>query len=179
MRKAFWGYALLGVWACSIVGGLLIYSEKQLRPFDPQLVLTDAALQKDFDQRVSTMLIEAGAAPGSVVRLTHSQYCYCDTLVGAHQTDLLDELGRDHYANITLQLDSSPDLAAFIPSYPALAILDENAKLRYLGPYAKGYGCFNGKTLINQIVSLTQSEDYYGAVINTDANGCFCQQHPA
>lgn len=71
MRKAFWGYALLGVWACSIIGGLLIYSEKQLRPFDPQLVLTDAALQKDFDQRVSTMLIEAGAAPGSVVRLTH------------------------------------------------------------------------------------------------------------
>ncbi|MEC8788091.1 MAG: DUF6436 domain-containing protein, partial [Pseudomonadota bacterium] len=45
---------------------------------------------------------------------------------------------------------------------------------RYLGPYATGYGCFTGKNLVEQVVSYTTQLPYNGAVINTDATGCFC-----
>ena len=61
-----------------------------------------------------------------------------------------------------------------IPAVPALIILDEHSNLRYLGPYATGYGCFTGKDLVDQIVGYTTQSPYNGAVINTDAEGCFC-----
>lgn len=179
MKRSFISYGLLALWALSIIGGLLIYSEKQLKPFDPNLTLTDAAMNPEFDQSVATQLIAAGVSPGSVVRLTHSDYCYCNTLVDSHQSELISAIDDDTYVNTTLSLDDYPQLSAVIPAYPALAVLDEHSQLRYLGPYAKGYGCFNGKTLLSQIAVLAQSQDYFGAVINADVNGCFCHQNQA
>ena len=71
-------------------------------------------------------------------------------------------------------MEDVPELAALIEAVPALIVLDKQAQLRYLGPYATGYGCFTGKNLVEQVVSYTTQLPYNGAVINADASGCFC-----
>ena len=75
---------------------------------------------------------------------------------------------------VRLNIEDVPELQNIIPAVPTLIVVDELNHLRYLGPYATGYGCFTGKDLVDQVVSYSRQSPYTGAVINADAEGCFC-----
>lgn len=169
-----WGFAFLLLWAGSLMAGLLYYAQNQIVPFDPDQHLLQASMSPDFDARFADTLVQAGVAPGSVVHLQNGTRCYCNELTEPHQVSLGKKLADDEYHTITLDVSHNQAILSVLSTFPALAILDHKGELRYLGPYATGYGCFSGKTLEASIVSVTRTEPYLGAQINADNKGCFC-----
>ncbi|MDC8829587.1 DUF6436 domain-containing protein [Alteromonas gilva] len=162
------------VWAVAILGALMVANLDQIKMFDPQMKLAQAASQPEFDQQFAAHLSAAGVGPGSLVHMRASQRCYCDTLTEPHQQELTQALADKGYRVTQLSLTEHSTLRRYIDAFPALAVVDKQGKLRYLGPYATGYGCFTGNNLVAEISQLATATDYYGASVNTDAKGCFC-----
>jgi hypothetical protein len=168
------GWALLILWAVGILTALLTYGQKQLAEFDPSGVLLHQSTSPTFDEDIASLLKDVGVSAGSIVHIGTAQKCYCETLTAPHQTQLVDKLKTSAYSLVTLNIEDFPALQSVLTAVPALMVVDGNFNLRYLGPYATGYGCFTGKNLVEKVVSYTQSSRYQGAVINADAQGCFC-----
>jgi len=170
-KKTSW--ILLLLWAVSLLTALLVYGQRQLSSFDPNGDLLHRTTAPNFDASLVELLNEQNIAPGSVIHVGTQSRCYCERLTTPHQTQLLTKLGNDFH-QVRVNIEDVPELAAMLDAVPALIVLDMQNQLRYLGPYATGYGCFTGKNLVEQVVSYTTQLPYSGAVINTDATGCFC-----
>lgn len=170
-KKASW--LLLILWAIGLLCALLVYGQRQLSDFDPYGELLHRTTAPDFDATLVAILEKQDIQPSSIIHVGTQSRCYCDTLTTPHQSQLLAKLGDD-YHQVRLNVEDVPELAAMLEAVPALIVLDKQDQLRYLGPYATGYGCFTGKNLVEQVVSYTTQSRYNGAVINTDASGCFC-----
>ena len=166
-------WAFLALWAASILAALLVYGQKQLSEFDPNAVLLHHSTAASFDHDVVEQLRKMDIQAGSIVHIGSTQDCYCERLTEPHQRQLVSRLNPS-YELISTTIETQPSLKNFIPSTPALIVLDDAFQLRYIGPYATGYGCFTGKNLVDTIVSYTQQSPYNGAVVNADATGCFC-----
>ena len=165
---------LIVVWALAILSLLGVASVNQIKPFDPSMLLAQAASNPQFDNHFAAALGDAGVAPGTLVHMVSSGDCYCDNLTEPHRQELSRELADEGYQLTQVSLTEHPALRRFVDHYPALAVIDSAGQLRYLGPYAIGYGCFTGTNLVNQIKQAATSTEYYGASINSDVKGCFC-----
>ncbi|MEG3767311.1 DUF6436 domain-containing protein [Alteromonas sp. 14N.309.X.WAT.G.H12] len=168
------GWGLLAVWVAALMVGLWFYGDDKIVPFDPNFSLNRAAASDDFDHQFVDMLKSAGIQPGSLVHIQASTPCYCNTLSNIHQQALLSLLKNDGYQWVTLNIENIPALAPWVPTFPALAVIDMKGKLRYLGPYATGIGCFTGDDLVNDIAAMAKQTQPLGAVINSEAEGCYC-----
>lgn len=171
-KTVAWGLMLF--WAGSLLAGILFFGQRQLHPFDPNGVLLHQSTSADFDAALVSTLLNNHIQPNTVLHIGSAQHCYCDSVTAPHQLQLAQVLENEGYNVKTVTLDSAPSLAKVIHATPALIIVDNQSKLRYLGPYAVGYGCFTGNTLVEQIATLATQTTYNGAVINADAQGCFC-----
>lgn len=163
------------VWALSIMVILLGANLQQIVTFDPASKLAQAASQPDFDEQFTRELTDAGIQPGTLVHLQSDQRCYCNQLSDSHQQSLSEDLASEGYQLTQLSLKEHPALTKYISHFPALAVVDTEGHLRYLGPYATGYGCFTGNDLITEISRIATTPEYYGASINSEAKGCFCE----
>lgn len=168
-------WVLLVTWAVLLLLGLMVYSQRQLSFFDPQGILLHASTNATFDETVVRALKNQGITGASIVHVGPKNDCYCDTLTKPHQAQLQAKLRVKGYRATQLNLEHAPELKALISSVPALIIIDSHAQLRYLGPYAIGYGCLTGNTLVEAISQYASARPYPGAIINADASGCFCQ----
>ena len=166
-------WLILILWAVGLLTALLVYGQRQLTDFDPNGELLHRSTAPNFDSSLVDVLKSQNISPGSVIHVGTQSRCYCDTLTTPHQTQLLAKLGDDFH-HVKLNVEDVPELAAMLEAVPALIVLDKQDQLRYLGPYATGYGCFTGKNLVEQVVGYTTQSRYSGAVINADASGCFC-----
>lgn len=167
-------WVLLIVWAVTLLAAMLAYGQRQLPVFDPEGNLLYASTYPDFDHRVVSLLNNHGVTGASIVHVGTQSQCYCEWLTTAHQTQLSNRLDNAQYRIAQVAIETLPALQQLLPSIPALIVIDDNNQLRYLGPYSTGYGCFTGKTLVEEIAAYTTQLPYTGAVINTDAEGCFC-----
>lgn len=172
--KTWLGWVLLGVWAVAIIAGLLFYSGRQLSWFDPTMRLSQGSASMTFDTQFADALLNQGAVPGSIVHFSQQARCFCDALTQPHHDVLAARLSDSHYRTASMNLDEHPSLQQFVPSTPAVAIIGFDGELRYFGPYATGYGCFTGNTLVNTIVRIAEQSALPGAVIASEAQGCFC-----
>lgn len=168
-----WGWVLLMLWALSLLTALLVYGQRQLSLFDPDGKLLHLTTATEFDTQLVAILNDANIVAGSILHVGTSSRCYCESLTKPHQSQLSDKLGTN-YEMVRLNIEDVPELQNIIPAVPALIVVDELNHLRYLGPYATGYGCFTGEDLVDQVVSYSRQSPYTGAVINADAEGCFC-----
>ncbi|WDT86315.1 DUF6436 domain-containing protein [Alteromonas sp. 009811495] len=168
------GWTLLVLWAVSILTALLFYGQRQLSEFDPNGNLLHQSTSPTFDEDVIALLKDNGVSAGTIVHIGTSQDCYCETLTAPHQTQLIERFNLLDFNLMTFNIENTPSLKRILTRVPALMIVDNEFRLRYLGPYATGYGCFTGKNLVERIVTYTQSSPYQGAVVNADAEGCFC-----
>lgn len=167
-------WALLIGWAVSMLVALLLHGQRQISEFDPDGVLLHASTSPHFDSNFVAFLKEQNVEAGSIVHIGTASNCYCDSLTKPHQTQLLNRFENEQYQLTSMNIESAPNLKEMLSSVPALVIVDKDYQLRYLGPYATGYGCFTGKDMVDQVVTYTQQTPYQGAVINADAQGCFC-----
>lgn len=167
-------WALLALWASSLLAAMLVYGQRQLSEFDPDDILLHHSTSPSFDTELAQLLKEGNIPRASIIHVGSSGSCYCESLTTAHQTQLLNRLGESNYSVVNITLDTVKGLGNIITAVPALIVIDEHYQLRYVGPYATGYGCFTGKNLVDQVVSYTHQLPYNGAIINSDATGCFC-----
>mgnify|MGYP000017559717 CR=1 FL=1 len=174
MMKKKAGWLVVAVWLCSVMTGLWIYGGNQTSEFDPQLSLTAASSERDFDTRFAAYLNEAGIRPGTLVHLQTDSPCFCNSLSRQHQYDLSELLKEQGYSLTVVNLSDHPSLADNVPSFPALAVLDAENQLRYLGAYATGLGCYTGDDLVATIANWVKQDNYQGAMINADGEGCYC-----
>lgn len=165
---------LVGIWATAILVALLMANTSQMQDFDPDAVLAQAASQQHFDETFTGMLQEAGVENGSIVHFTANTRCFCNELSESHQREITDSLADEGYGFNTLSLDDYPAVSKVINHFPALAVIDKSGQLRYLGPYATGFGCFTGNNLVEDIARIATNETFFGATVNTEARGCFC-----
>ncbi len=171
-KRSSW--LLLFAWAACILAGLLFYSQKQLSGFDPQGVLLHASTEASYGTDIARALQQNGIPSASIIHVSTSKACYCDTLAQPHQQALLAELETDGYRSVELSLEQVPELKSVMTATPALIVIDDEYQLRYLGPYATGYGCFTGKNVVEEVLQYTKTPAYPGAIINADGQGCFC-----
>jgi hypothetical protein len=62
----------------------------------------------------------------------------------------------------------------YIPSYPAVALSNENGKLAYLGPYSSGIYCRKDQGLIAPFIRNVLTSPPIAA-LPFDAQGCYCK----
>ena len=173
--KHWIGGIFIALWGSAIVVGLWLYGQDQITDFDPNGRLYSSASQPNFDQNVVDSLYKLGVTKASIVHLESQQHCYCNELSEIHQSELVQELSGAGYNLVKVNIENDPVLTAALSTFPALAIIDENDQLRYLGPYATGYGCFTGDDDLTKFVGrLALQESVLGAVVNSDAEGCYC-----
>lgn len=169
-----YGWALLLLWGSILMIGILLYGQRQLSEFDPKGALMNLASAPGFDASIVDTLKNNGIEAGSIVHIGTNKDCFCENLSQPHQTQLLNVLSDKGYSASRIAIENAPKLATIFSSLPALVIVDPQFNLRYLGPYATGYGCFSGKNLVESISQYATNTTYVGAIINSDANGCFC-----
>lgn len=162
------------IWAASLLVALLLYGQRQLSEFDPDGTLRYESSAPQFDQTLTSLLKELHIKRGSIVHIGTKQRCFCETLSEPHQMQLVKKFQAKAFELVRLNIEEVPQLRRLLSSVPALMIVDKRYRLRYVGPYATGYGCFTGKNLVEQVTQYAQYTPYQGAVINADALGCFC-----
>lgn len=174
MMKGKASWLLMIAWLCVLMTGLWVYGGNQTVPFDPDLTLTSASQDKDFDTRFVSEMAKAGIAPGTIVHFEADTPCFCNSLSRQHQKELTNLLQDSGYNFKTLNINEYSSIAAEIPSFPAVAVIDSKNQLRYLGAYATGLGCYTGDDLVTTIASEVQKPDFNGAMLNIAGEGCYC-----
>lgn len=65
-------------------------------------------------------------------------------------------------------------LHGYIPALPAVAMLNEQDELVYLGPYSTGMYCSQGNGIIEPYIQGKRVKSN-GPIIPYDAQGCYCK----
>ena len=163
--------SFLVLWFAAILAALFYLKSDRLKQFDPNGTLTARSSSMAFDIELTSLLKKKGVEPNTLVHFSEQPSCYCNTLSRRFSEPLHEKLGSD-YTFKNIELDEP--LRDLIPSYPAIAVVDEEFRLRYIGPYASGIGCWVGKGNIDKIANIVKSSNYFGAVINSEVKGCYC-----
>lgn len=186
-------FILLGVWFVACSGLILWFGASAKSQFDPDLKLSQNLMNLSFEEEVvSTLLavsssqntsllgLDARLDNGATIFHISQNSCYCDWLAQAHQNSLDTWAKQNDFGSVYLNLHQASALQDLIPSTPAVVAIDENQELIYLGPYSRGSGCFTQSGKIDEQLAnwklnkANQTVSYGGAIIDTDASGCYC-----
>lgn len=160
-------------WNVSLLLAVLYASSSKLKPFDPNNQLHQAALQTQFDKLFLTQLQTVEANLVNTVFHFRTDSCFCHTVAQGH-IDSVEKLAeRQTFRNIKINLVANPELKRFIPSVPAVAVVDEEGKLNYLGPYSSGMFCTQGNGLVEPFIKKMQGQNL-GATVISQSQGCYC-----
>ena len=180
---------LVSTWFVVATVAIFWMSTANKSDFDPKMKLSQAIMSMSFEQELINAL---GNLPSSVqanemnenLRSSHIYHftqgdCYCEFLASAHQSNLQKWSSSKGFTNMSVDVGEYPALAKFIPSTPAVLALDENNTLIYLGPYSRGTGCFANSGQVDAYLSewINKAEGASSvprAIIDTEANGCYC-----
>lgn len=173
MKLGLW-FALV-IWLVIVFVLLKITDAAKLSLFDPSQTLVMRSLGAEFEPQLTKIL--KAVSPNLANRVFHirAHNCICESLAENHSQELSQNLENLGFQNQSIDLNSLPLLAEFVPSTPAVAVFNGNEQLLYLGPYSVGLGCLTDNSLSQQISNISQV-DYLGSQINADVKGCYC--HP-
>lgn len=189
-----WVAVLLWFASCSAL--VIWIGSANKSAFDPSSKLAMAIMDLGFE----SALISAVSAPvaygrkvesfdsagGKIFHITQGE-CFCEWLAQPHKNNLDKWSTQNAFSSYKVNLKQHPNLREFIPSTPAVLAVDEHGNLIYFGPYSRGSGCFASSGIIDErlkewqtqqlgnISPLLQNEMNLGAMIDTDASGCYCQ----
>jgi len=194
---------LIGLWflLCSVL--VLWLGSANKTEFDPRMRLSQALMSLQFESTIVDAIsrISPAASYPRIFHITQGQ-CFCEWLAKPHQNSLNAWAEQNDYSSQQLSLIDHPQLAAYVPSTPAVIAIDKDQQLIYLGPYSRGSGCFaqsgeidaqlkvwteqsagsTGSTGSAGIADDADSADSANsvanikqAVVDTDASGCYCE----
>jgi hypothetical protein len=109
----------------------------------------------------------------SVIHLSEAD-CWCQTLAQKHVSKLSNEMQTFGFRNIYVNLADLQSLGSYVPSTPALAVIDQHEKMLFFGPYSTGYGCLTASNVPEIILSKLRNPKHQNSLIITEAEGCYC-----
>lgn len=137
------------------------------------------SFEQDLASALSqTQQISLSANSPTIFHLTQGR-CYCEFLAKSHQSSLKNWSSAEGFENVELDVNAFPQIKRFVPSTPAVVVLDADKNLLYLGPYSRGSGCFaNSGEVDIYLQEWVETKDNLTkqstALIDTDASGCYC-----
>lgn len=147
-------------------------STLKAKQFDVNGLLLSNAMDTKFDRRFTSLIEETlDTRNGAVVHFTMDN-CFCEYVAESHVTSVKKLASEHGFKNHVITLNSTSRFN--IPSVPAVAVINQNGKLTYLGPYATGMFCSEGQGLVEQYINDNTEYNTLGAAILTDAQGCYC-----
>ncbi|MCF2947640.1 DUF6436 domain-containing protein [Paraglaciecola aquimarina] len=153
---------------------MLYMSMQQLVEYDPNLKLSSAISDVTFEKQLLTIIKQSQPLSAkSAIHFT-SEGCFCQFVAGNHIQNLSKQLAEQGFENLYIDVNKHPQLKAIIPSTPSIAIIGSQNELIYLGPYAEGYGCITGTSLVDKVVEKVLTNSVEHAVLVTEAKGCYC-----
>lgn len=152
---------------------LLFLSVLKINRFDSNGSLTAEAMDINFDKKfVKAVSSQLGHISGSVIHF-EANNCFCQTVANEHVNAVKTLASEFNLTNHTINL--SKDNAFNLPSVPAVAVINHQGLLTYLGPYSSGMFCAEGDGLVEPyLLNKNPEHSKLGATIITDAKGCYC-----
>ncbi|MFT4937585.1 MAG: hypothetical protein ACI88A_000602 [Paraglaciecola sp.] len=162
------------VWLISCLGGLLWFSTNKLVEFDPKLKLSMALSDLKYEEAFINVLKDNNYDVRSSVIHFSATDCWCQTLAQKHVSKLSNEMQTLGFHNIYVNLTDLLAIGNYIPSTPALAVIDQHEKVLFLGPYSTGYGCVTASNVTEIIINKLSNPKHQNSSIITEAEGCYC-----
>lgn len=179
MKSSSWKIILLLIlWACSASAGIVYLGVNQFKEFDPQLKLSSAMMDIEFEQHFVRLLDISGQENNAIIHITDSQ-CFCSALAKAHKNSL-NRWAIEHDFNFrTVEINEHTELLSFVPAVPSVVVIGKTGDLVYFGPYSQGAGCLQTTGMIDErlahLVKLQSANTFNsGAYIQSEAKGCYC-----
>jgi hypothetical protein len=165
------GAIVFSIWAL-VAGGLLYFSSgTPLISFDANGVLGQKAASMDFDQRFTGWLQAQGlATTGTVIHIIDTE-CPCFSISEPHRQSVAALAQTNGFNNQFLSWRD--DIKSWVPASPAVVVFSQKGQLTYYGPYSSGAFCTADNGLVEPFIK-EQQQSLPGAVIVTDAVGCYC-----
>ena len=160
-------------WFFAALFALAFFASVKLSAFDPEQILLNKSANLNFDADfVQAFTKHYNVTPNTVFHFSAAD-CDCSSVAQEHvgSVSALAESNQYKNQNITLTIDEP--LAQYIPSTPAVAVVNSNGKLSYLGPYSAGYSCSVGSGIVERFIA-NKAGITPGATIVTDTLGCYC-----
>lgn len=178
---------ILALWIVIATIAILGVGSTRQSAFDPSLKLAQQSMSLQYEKTLLSSLpvmvpltTNHDTEPRRKVLYHINQGgCFCEWLMRKHRESLIQWSETKGAVNIDVKLQDYPQLAALIPSTPAIVAVDEWGKVIYLGPYARGSGCFAGSGQVDDYLQrwhqLSQADKHsHQPIIETDASGCYC-----
>lgn len=158
------------------------------RPFDPARIAPhafhDPATVEQLLQALQTFE-PALTGPGPLFIRFAQPDCPCERLVENYHLLLLPTLHKQGLQTITVMPERMQQLAAllgpalweWIPSTPAILVLDKTGLPAYFGPYHQDGICNSENSYLEPVLEALR-HDQPVHIINTLVDGCFCH-YPA
>lgn len=165
------------IWASLVLALLMGFIKIQQKSFDPNNLLFNAALSHTFDEMFANEIKQhLQNTKNLVVHFSSDDACACQLRSSLHVKQIEESVLALHKVNQQWNISHWPIDRRFVPSYPAIAIFDQQGQLTYLGPYSSGLGCNNSNSQIDNYLSVDHRNTPAG-IVNTDSIGCYCQRH--
>jgi len=169
---------LLIIWAAGLLFAVLYAASNKPKYFDPQNVLHQSAMSLSFDTEfVEALSKEKLGLAGSVIHF-QGRDCFCQTVAQSHISSVEKLAEKQQFNNINVTLDEPSSLKTYVPSVPAVAVIDMEGKLHYFGPYSSGMFCTEGDGLVEPFIGKDQSAKT-GATVISQSKGCYCNLNSA
>jgi len=168
-------YWLVAIWCVLCLGLVFAFTFSKTQDFDTDGEFIKYSGTAEFDQAFNLWLNnEVSGLKNKVVHFSQGN-CTCEWIAQAHIHSvklLASEQGKE---NIALDVSGMSNITQKLPATPAVAVYDQEGQLTYLGPYATGLFCTAGRGLVETFIKQSgNSQQYLGATIPLDANGCYC-----
>lgn len=163
---------LVSIWALLALGLVIYFASEKIKDFDPNGILTKRMGKIEADSQFRDKLRALGFKVEKGVFHFITSNCYCNFIASTHINSVNSLVLNKGYTNIQVDISLFPTLKNYIPSTPAVAVFNDTGTLAYLGPYSSGLYCAPSKGLVEKFIPA--HKNIIGAVVLTDARGCYC-----
>lgn len=163
-------------WICLITASILFLSSKKVKHYDPNGLLALNASGQNFDKEFKTIFTDRSFTFKNAVVHFFSDNCFCRTVAQSHINSVTALASEQGYEQFSFDVDDLSDINEYIPSIPSVAVFDTNENLVYLGPYSSGIFCTEGNGLVEPFIKKDLAiRSLPGAIIMSEAKGCYCE----
>lgn len=184
IRKRHWLLLLVLIWLGLM--GLVWWLGHQLSPawFDPARIaphgFTESHNVDRFYQALTKVVPDLPADSAFFIRFAQPD-CPCERYVENYHQLMLPTLKKQGLHPITLtpammqQMAQvlGPQLWEWVPSTPAILLLDQQRQVAYFGPYHQAGICNSENSYLEPVLQTLQQQQPVN-IINTLVEGCFC-----